>query len=93
MSIIRINEFQAAEGKGDELFNFLKTLIPYISSSDGCLSCEVLRKTDDSNNFVVLEKWVSTESHKASIENYPKEKMQAALPLLGMPPKGSFYHA
>ncbi len=32
MSIIRINEFQAVEGKGDELFNFLKTLIPLRTS-------------------------------------------------------------
>lgn len=43
MGITRINEFQAAEGKAEELFTFLKSLIPYISSSEGCKSCEVLR--------------------------------------------------
>ena len=34
MNITRINEFQSAEGKEDELFDFLKSLVPYITSSD-----------------------------------------------------------
>ena len=75
------------------LFTFLKSLIPYISSSEGCLLCEVLRSKEDKNDFVVIEKWESEEAHKQSIENYPKEEMQAAMPLIGAPPKGKFYHA
>lgn len=93
MMITRINEFQAAEGKADELFLLLTSLIPYISSSDGCISCEVLRHQDKEDRFVVIEKWDSIESHKKSIENYPQEAMQAAMPLFGAPPKGDFYHA
>lgn len=93
MSITRLNEFQAAEGKADELFVFLKSLIPYISSSEGCSSCEVLRGQESTDTFIVIEKWESIEAHKLSIENYPKEEMQAAMPLFGAPPKGSFYRA
>jgi quinol monooxygenase YgiN len=93
MSITRINEFQAAEGKAGELFVFLKSLIPYISSSQGCLMCEVLRSKDDDSDFVVIEKWASEEDHARSIENYPKEQMQAAMSLIGAPPKGTFYSA
>ena len=93
MSITRINEFRAAEGKAEELFTFLKSLMSYISSSEGCESCDVLQNNDDENLFVVIEKWDSESSHKRSIENYPKEQMAAAMPLIGAPPKGSFYHA
>ncbi len=92
MSITRINEFQAADGKSEELFDFLKSLIPYISASEGCISCEVLRNNDNKECFTVIEKWDSIEFHKRSIENFPKEEMQAAMNLFGAPPKGSYYH-
>jgi len=92
MRITRISEFQAADGKSEELFDFLKSLIPYISASEGCISCEVLRNNDNKEYFTVIEKWDSIEFHKRSIENFPKEEMQAAMNLFGAPPKGSYYH-
>ncbi len=91
MSITRINQFQAAEGAADELFAFLKSLVPYISSSAGCASCQVLR-SQDGDRFVVIEKWDAVESHALSIENFPKDEMQAAMRLFGAPPEGGFYH-
>lgn len=93
MRITRINEFQAADGKSEELFDFLKSLIPYISASEGCISCEVLRNNDNKEYFTVIEKWDSIEFHKRSIENFPKEEMQAAMNLFGAPPKGNYYHS
>jgi quinol monooxygenase YgiN len=92
MSIIRINEFKATEGKATELFAFLKSLKSYIVSSAGCESCEVLQNSDDESLFVVVEKWDAKNSHTASLEKYPKEKMATAMPLIGGPPKGGFYH-
>lgn len=92
MTITRINEFQAAESKAEELFEFLKSLIPYILSSTGCLSCEVLRNDENRNSFIVIERWDSVEAHQKSIENFPKAEMQAAMPLFGAPPKGAYYH-
>jgi len=93
MSITRINEFQAAEGKVVELFTFLKELKEYIASSQGCESCEVLQNKDNESLFVVIEKWQSESFHQQSLANYPKEKMAAAMPLIGSPPKGGYYHA
>ena len=93
MSITRINTFQAAEGKGEDLYHFLKSLAPYITSCDGCISCEVLRNNESSEHFVIIEKWVSVDAHKTSIAHYPKEEMQAAMPLFGAPPEGMYYHA
>lgn len=91
MSITRINEFQAAEGNADELFEFLKSLIPFIVGSEGCLACEVLRNSNCQDQFVMIEKWKSIDFHKQSIENFPQEDMQAAMNLFGSPPKGEYY--
>ena len=93
MSITRINTFQAAEGKNEQLFDFLFNLIPYISNSTGNTSCEVLRQSGDNCRFVVIEKWESAEAHQQSIAAYPKEKMQAAMALFGAPPVGTTYHS
>ncbi|NVK39112.1 MAG: antibiotic biosynthesis monooxygenase [Gammaproteobacteria bacterium] len=92
MTVTRINEFEAAAGKAEELFQFLMTLKDYIAASKGCELCEVLRKNDNDAVFVVIEKWDSKESHKQSIEAYPQEKMAEAMPLFGLPPKGAYYH-
>jgi len=93
MEFTRINEFYSAPEKNDELFSFLKSLIPYITNSEGCISCEVLRSTESSDKFIVLEKWSSIEAHKKSIALFPKSEMQAAIELFGAPPKGAHYHA
>lgn len=93
MSITRINEFHAAEGLADDLHTFLGTLVPYITSSPGCISCQILREIENQDAFVVIERWESVESHQASIESFPKEEMQAAMPLLGRPPTGTYYQS
>lgn len=92
MSVTRINEFQAAAGESENLFAFLKSLVPYIRGSKGCISCEVLRNSLVSDSFVVIEKWDSIESHQTSIALAPKEKFQEAMKLFGAPPKGNYYH-
>ena len=91
-TVVRINEFTCAEGKSDELFNFLKSLIPYISNSEGCISCEVLQQQDDITQFVVIEKWMTVEFHTQSIANFPKDKMAAAAVLFSAPPKGRYFN-
>ncbi len=92
MGITHISEFQAAEGKTDDLFDFLKSLVPYISSSEGCTSVEILRNKEVTDCFVSIEKWESVELHKKSINNFPKEQMQAAMSLFAVPPIGNYYH-
>ncbi len=91
MEVTRINEFQASEGKSGDLHDFLKSLLPYINSSQGCISCEVLQNNDDSSIFAVIEKWESIEDHKKSIEGFPAEDMQSAMSLFSSPPKGTYY--
>lgn len=91
MGITRINEFHAASGKESQLYGFLKSIVPYITSCDGCISCEVLKNADQADAFVVIEKWISIEAHQKSLAGFPKEEMQSAMVLFGAPPKGSYY--
>ena len=93
MSITRINEFEAAPGKADELHTFLGTIIPYITSSQGCLTCEILRNVEKPDTFVVIEQRETIDAHKASVASFPKEEMQAAMHLFGSPPKGNYYQS
>lgn len=89
--ITRISEFQAAPGKEDDLYVFLKSLVPYISSCEGFLSCEVLRDAEKTDYFAVLVKWASIEAHQKAIANFPKEDMDSTLALVATPPKGRYF--
>jgi quinol monooxygenase YgiN len=93
MSVIRINEFQAAENKAEDLCEFLKSLVPFVASSEGYILCEVLQSNEDQTIFTVIEKWNSIELHKKSVENFTKEEMQAAMSLFSAPPKGGYFYA
>lgn len=91
MTITRINEFTAADGKEAELFEFLQELTVYISNSPGNVSCEVLKNQQNASHIVVIEKWLDEAAHKQSLANYPAEKMQVAMSLIGLPPKGEYF--
>ena len=91
MTITRINEFTAADGKADELYNFLNSLAPFINGSEGCELYQVLRSEEEDGCFVVLEQWQSITHHQQALARYPKEDMQAARPLFGAPPKGRYF--
>ena len=92
MSITRINEFQAQEGKGEALRDLIESFVPLIESSDGCQSCQLLQSQEDSTRIVVIEVWDSTEAHQASMKNIPPGALQEAMTLLAGPPKGGYYH-
>jgi len=91
MPITRINHFSAADGKEEQLQAFLCSLVPYITSCKGNLTCEVLRQQDGDNKFVVIEEWQSVEAHQQSLANFPADEMQAAMALFGAPPSGAAY--
>ena len=91
--LVRIGEFQAVVGQGDALHQFLLSLTDYIRGSAGCLAYEVLRKQDDSEAFVVIERWDSEAAHRASVQGFPQEDMQAAMSLFAGAPKGAYYVA
>jgi len=87
MAHIKLNEFEARIGKSDELNQFLESLIPYIRSSDGCITCEMVKHHKEPSKFSILEKWESEDAHKASIKNFPKDEFIYGLSLMSSPPK------
>jgi len=93
MCIIRINRFQAAPTKAEELHEFLNSILPYISSCEGSLSCEILRDLENSDKFAVIEKWDSITSHQKSVAAFPQETMMSAMVLFAAMPEGSYYQS
>ena len=91
MTITRINEFQARADMINELQAFLLSIVPSISSSDGCLSCQVLQSHADPTQYVVLEAWDSIEAHQASAKAIPPEMFANVMQLLAGPPRGEYF--
>jgi len=93
MSVARVGEFRAAEGKADALAAFLASIQPIILGSDGAISCEILRDRADPGRFLVIERWRTVEAHQASVKNIPPEMFKTAMALFAEPPKGSYFDA
>ncbi len=92
MSITRINEFRAKEGKADALRAFLSRLVPTIAAIPGCQSCQLLQSHDEPTRFIVLEAWDSIEAHQASVKDIPPESLAEVMALLDGRPAGAYYH-
>ena len=93
MTVTRISEFRAQEGKDYALRDFLSSVVPAIQSSTGCRSCQLLQGHGDPTRFVMIEVWDSIEAHQASVKNIPSEAFQDVMKLLAGVPSGEYYHA
>lgn len=91
MITTRINTFVAKADKLQALHTFLSDLVPYIRSSDGCISCELFQQEGSKSVFYVIEKWQSKAHHQASIAAYPKQDMAAVMEMLAEAPQGNYY--
>lgn len=91
MSVTRINEFEAKEGKAEDLHAFLHSVAPLIARSHGCESCRVLRGRENPGKLIVLEVWTTVEAHLASVKAIPPERLTAVMALLASPPKGAYF--
>ena len=91
MSVTRINDFRAKEGRVDALRTLLEQVIPSIASSHGCLSCKLLQSQDSPARLVVLEVWDSIESHKTAVKHIPPEMFATVMDLLDGRPFGEYF--
>ena len=91
MAVIRINHFKAAPGRGIELLQCLKSAVPLILNSAGCISCRALQHEAEAEHIIVLEEWENAEAHKAALRSVPQEAFSQVMILLAEPPHGSFY--
>lgn len=91
MSVKRIGEVQAKEGRIDDLREFMKSILPLIREAEGCLSCELLQNQADASKFLMIEEWESVDAHQASVKGIPPAKLDEIRSLLAAPPSGVYY--
>jgi quinol monooxygenase YgiN len=91
MRVKRIGEVQAKEGRSDDLREFMKSILPLIRGSEGCLSCELLQNQADASKFMMIEVWESVDAHQVSVKVIPPAKLDEIRSLLAAPPSGGYY--
>jgi quinol monooxygenase YgiN len=81
--IVVVAKMKAGEGKGDELEQEFRKLIPKVLEDPGAITYTVHRKTDAPNEFLVYEKYENGDALKyhGSTEHF-KEFSRTIGPLL-----------
>jgi quinol monooxygenase YgiN len=93
MAITRINQFEAKPGNEAALHAFLESVIAVVEKCSGCLSCRLLRSTENPACLAIIEEWDSIDSHKQAAHAIPREKLAEAAALFAKPPEGMYYSA
>lgn len=91
MSVIRLGEMRTGTEQVAEMEEFLLSIVPLITGSDGCISCRLFHSQEDPTRFVMIEEWEDVAAHQASVQNIPPEKLAAIRPLLAAPPTGEYF--
>ncbi len=83
---------QAVEGKGDELEQEFKKLVPKVLNDPGTITYVVHRNIDDPLKFLVYEKYESREAlREHSSTPHFQEFSRAVAPMLGGRPEIGLY--
>jgi len=91
MAITRINQFEAKTSLEEKLYEFLQSVISVVEASPGCISCRLLRSTENPACFAIIEEWDSIEAHQRAGRAIPPEMLTRAMELFGKPPSGVYY--
>jgi hypothetical protein len=76
--LLRITQFSARQGSEQRLFEFLKWVIAPVVCSLGCISCRVLRESDNLAQMAVIEEWTTLESLGWAAKAVPSEVMRGS---------------
>ena len=90
--IVLVAMITALDGKGDEVEQEFKKLVPKVRSDPGSIAYIVHRSTDDPSRFFVYEKYEDQEAlkHHSSTPHF-QEFSRAASSLLAGRPELGFY--
>jgi quinol monooxygenase YgiN len=88
MSINVVINFQAAEGRADELLPLLREGRDISRAAEGCESFDLFQRGDDEHKFMFFEQWESIETHHENMVNniVASGHLGRILPLLVGPP-------
>jgi quinol monooxygenase YgiN len=93
VTITRINQFEAKAAVEEKLYVFLQSVISDITACPGCISCRLLRSTENAACLAIIEEWDSIESHQRAASAIPPGKIAEAAVLFAKPPSGMYYRA
>ncbi len=75
MAVRLVVNMQAIKGKGDELARTFASVIPGVLKEPGCEEYHLLRSIEDSDRFVLLERWKdkkSLDDHMVLLQSKPR---------------------
>ena len=93
MAITRINQFEAKASAEEKLYSFLRSVISVIEARPGCISCKLLRSTENPACLAIIEEWESIEAHQRAASAIPPETLAEAASMFAKPPSGMYYKA
>jgi quinol monooxygenase YgiN len=93
VTITRINQFEAKVAAEEKLYALLQSVISVITTCNGCISCRMLRSTENPACFAIIEEWDSIESHQRAASAMPPAMHAAAVALFAKPASGMYYRA
>ncbi|HEX6928266.1 MAG TPA: antibiotic biosynthesis monooxygenase family protein [Gammaproteobacteria bacterium] len=93
MSVIRVNEFIAKEGKSEEMGDYLASIVPAIEAAEGCLYAHLLRGVDNPSRFLVIETWESIAAHQLSVDGVDKKEFLRVMQMLAEKPRAEYFHS
>ncbi|OCC25154.1 hypothetical protein MB02_00190 [Croceicoccus estronivorus] len=91
MAIRVIYEMTAQTDQGDAFTAVLADLATTIRGLPGCEGVDVLRRQDNPDQFLFMEKWPSGEVYDEAAKMVPKTAFAPLKPLLGGPPARSVH--
>lgn len=91
MTITRVNEFLAKDGKAAALGEYLASIVPAIEASEGCLYCHLLQGHDNPRRFLIIETWESIASHQLAIQDIDRDEFLATMRELAHAPQAEYF--
>ena len=74
MSVVVVVNIESKKGRSNEALEIIKKSQESCLSMDGCTGFEVLQHQDNDHKFSFIERWNSTEIHKAFLEQLMKNE-------------------
>lgn len=93
MSVMRIDEFRANDGRADELRAALDAIIPLIRGADGCVSVAVYCSIAEPERILIFEEWRDRTAHEAALSAIPPSSLHKVMALLAELPSGGYFAA
>ena len=93
MSITRVNEFIALEGKAEAMGDYLASIVPVIEAAEGCLYAQLLRGVDNPARFLVIETWESIAAHQLSVDGIDRKAFFRAMEMLAENPQAEYFRS